>query len=472
MIAEMRVSITRGLVLVLCAGLSGCCRVGSQPPAATALDRYVSKPDPSYSWRVVKTLPGQGFTTYVLDMTSQSWRTAAEVDQPLWRHWLVVVKPDTVKSRKALLILGNGNNNDKMPTEIYPLGTRVVQAAGSVVAELRMVPSQPLTFVATDNKPRREDDLIAYTWDQYMQTADEEWPARMPMVKSAVRAMDCLEAFLGGAEGGHVAIDGFVVVGASKRGWTTWLTGVVDRRVVAIIPMVIDVLNVTESMHHHFAAYGFWAPALENYIEQKIMDRIDTPAFQSLMKLVDPYAYRHRLTMPKYIVNSPGDDLFVPDSSQFYFDKLSGEKYLRYVPNTNHSLDESDAEEGILAYYQAILTGRPRPRFSWTLTGDGSIEVQTVDKPTEVHLWQATNPAARDFRLATIGKAWKSSVLADQGGGLYIGKVSKPPKGWTAFFVELVFESGGASPLKFTTEVRVVPDTLPFRDKTPSPTKR
>ena len=32
--------------------------------------------------------------------------------------------------------------------------------------------------------------------------------------------------------------------------------------------------------------------------------------------------YRQRLSIPKYIINSSGDDFFTPDSSQFYFKKL------------------------------------------------------------------------------------------------------------------------------------------------------
>jgi len=35
-------------------------------------------------------------------------------------------------------------------------------------------------------------------------------------------------------------------------------------------------------------------------------------------------------------------------------------------------------------------------------------------------------------------------------------------RGWVAYFVELTFASGGPFPFKFSTEIRVVPETLPF----------
>ncbi len=83
------------------------------------------------------------------------------------------------------------------------------------------------------------------------------------------------------------------------------------------------------------------------------------------------------------------------------------------------------------------------------------------DRPSQVNLWQATNPDGRDFRLDTIGKAWTSTPIeADD--ALYVGNVAEPDKGFTAFFVELVYDSGGTYPFKFTTDVSIVPDVLPF----------
>jgi len=326
-----------------------------------------------------------------------------------------------------------------------------------------MVPNQPLVF-AGETEERKEDSLIAYTWDKFLRTGDPKWPARLPMTKAAVRAMDTVTAFCDSPAGGNVKVDGFVVAGGSKRGWTTWTTAAVDKRVVAIVPIVIDVLNIEPSMLHHYAAYGFWAPSVGNYTDFHIMDWNGTPEYRALMKIEEPYQYRHRLTMPKFIINASGDQFFLPDSSQFYFDDLPGVKYLRYVPNADHSLKGSDAYETLLACYSAILNKLPLPQFSWSLEKDGSIRVTTKDAPSAVKLWQATNPDARDFRLETLGAKWQSTTLTDQGGGVYVGKVQNPAKGWTAFFVEFTFPSGSQSaPFKFTTQVRVVPDLLPSK---------
>ena len=428
----------------------------------TALDRYVDAPDPAYKYQLVTTLRGGDHTAYVLDMTSQSWRSSSEVDRVHWQHWLTIIKPDKVTSSTGLLFIGGGANGRRPPARADGMLLYFAKATGAVVAELRMVPNQPLRFAGDTMKSRVEDELIAFTWDKFLKGADELWPAQLPMTKSAVRAMDTVTAFCRSPQGGSVEVDRFVVLGASKRGWTTWLTAVVDKRVVAIMPIVIDMLNLEPSFVHHWQVYGFWAPAVKDYVDMGIMRWMGKQEFRALMKLVEPYEYRDRFTMPKYLVNAAGDQFFLPDSSQFYFDELPGEKYLRYVPNTDHSLARSDAGRSLLVFFDSVLTGKPRPKFSWTLEKDGAIRLTVSDRPREVKLWHATNPSARDFRLETIGRAWKARELRDQGGGVYVGSASPPPRGWTAFFLEMTYPSGGKYPYKFTTRVRVVPDKLPF----------
>src|SRR5205085_8203291 len=135
------------------------------------------------------------------------------------------------------LRIGGGRNGSAAPDKPSPQSVQLATATHTVVADLGMVPNQPLTFNG-DGKPRSEDDLIAYCQIKFMDTGDPTWLPRLPMVKSAVRAMDAVTEFLASERGGKTAVKKFVVAGGSKRGWTTWLTGAADRRVTAIIPVV------------------------------------------------------------------------------------------------------------------------------------------------------------------------------------------------------------------------------------------
>ena len=447
---------------IFCGLLPALLPAATHGAGETALDRYVAAPDPNYHYRLLTTAVGEGYSAYILELTSQQWRTAAEVDRPVWKHWLTVVRPDQVTTSTSLLIV-SGGSNDRPPPQVNPILVQLALTTNSVVSEIRMVPNQPLVF-AGDGKKRSEDAITAYSWEKFLTTGDEAWPIRLPMTKSVVRAMDAITSFCASPDGGSIAVDKFVVGGASKRGWTAWTAAAVDHRVVGIIPTVIDLLNLEPSFEHHYRAYGFWAPAIAEFERSGIMRWARTPQFDALLRIEDPFSYRDRLLMPKYIINSAGDQYFLPDSSQFYFDRLAADKYLRYVPNTDHSLKGAyeDAAEAALAFYQSILMNTPRPKFSWEFADDGSIRVKTETKPERVTLWQARNPNARDFRLQTIGRAYSSSMLTDQGGGIYVGNVAAPPNGWTAYFIEMTFPGPGRFPYKFTTDVRVTPDKLPF----------
>lgn len=429
---------------------------------ATPLDDYVAARDDTYEFgpEPVFTVTEADYTAKIWPMKSQTWLTASEIDRPVWEHYLTIVEPKEVKYAQSLIFVGGGSNGGGSPRKIDEAMARIAVETKSIVSVVAQIPNQPFHFPDETSpryaeRGRSEDAYIAYTWDKFLLTGDAKWPARLPMTKAVVRAMDTVQKL-------HPSIKEFVVVGGSKRGWTTWTVGAVDKRVVAIIPAVIDVCNVEHSMQHHWDAYGYWANAIGNYSEMKIMERMHTPEFRALCEIVDPYVYRERYTMPKYIVASTGDQFFLPDSSQFYFSQLPGEKYLRYVPNTDHGLG-LQAYIDLSAFYSTVLNNTPRPKFGWKKLADGSLRVTTETKPSAVRMWQAHNPEARNFRLDTIGKAWTSKELEGQGDGVYVAEAPKPDKGYTAFMVELEYPSGGTFPLKFTTEVSVVPQVMPFR---------
>jgi len=431
------------------------------------LDAYVYRPDPHYSYKLVKTEEADNFTIYYINLTSQSWRSPEEVDRPIWTHWLTIVVPKKVKYSSALLIISGGRISDEPPTSSSPLLRKVAKDVQTVVAEIRQIPNEPLVFANDNDRKRTEDGIIAYNWDKYLKTGDPEWLTRMPMTKAVVRAMDTVQEFCASKEGGKVKVNEFVVAGASKRGWTTWTTTIVDKRVVACVPMVIDLLNLVPSFKHHYAVYGGWAPAINDYVEMNIMDWLVTPEFAAMLKIVDPYSYLNRLTMPKFLINSAGDEFFLPDSWKFYLKDLPAPTYIRYVPNTGHGL-KPEVVDSVSAFYKAIVMKKPLPQYSWEFPDDCTIVVKTKDKPSKVTLWEATNPEARDFRLNVLGKAYQAKDLTEQEKGVYIGKVSPPEKGWKAYLIEMTFPGPDNTSFTFTTPVRIVPDIEPYKYEPPA----
>lgn len=441
-------------VLVLSVALSSAALAQS-----TALDDYIAAPDPSYQWSLTRTIQGQGYTIYRINLRSQTWRTTADVNRTQWTHELTIFKPTEILHDTAMLLI-NGGSNGAPSRELEQYGGFLAAATGSVLVDLQMAPNQPLRFTG-ENFSRSEDALMAYTWAKFLETGDPTWPANLPMTKSAVRAMDTVQAFISNVSGGTAAINDFVVTGGSKRGNAAWLTAAADSRVSSVIPIVYDALNTEEVFKHTYDTLGFWPEAVKDYVNAGIMDWMDTPELKALMDIVDPLAYRDRLTMPKYIIASAGDQFFVPDASRFYFDELQGPKYLNYIPNTGHGLSDDPATIAqALGLFMAVLNDSPMPVFDWVISPDGTtITVNAETAPSQVLVWHATNPNARDFRFDKIGAAYDSFELIDQGDGTFIAHMDRPLSGWTSFFVQLQFDvpvGEELMPLTFTTQVSII----------------
>lgn len=426
------------------------------------LEQYVAQRSKDLSWDVIDTVREDGYTLYVLRYESQRWLSENEVKDPVWWHWLRVVVPDSIKGDKGMLFIGGGNRQRATPESAGEPFVQIARHTHSIVADLHNVPNQPLEFVDDSYGPRVEDEIIAYGWRKFLEGGakdkDIKWLARMPMTTASVTAMDVLQSFSRTLD---QALAGFVIAGASKRGWTTWTTGL-DSRVIAIAPVVIDMLNLEPSFQHHWQAYGRWAPAVGNYQNEGIMEWQGSKEYERLIELTEPYSFRHRLTIPKFIINATGDQFFLPDSWQFYWNGLAAEKHLRYVPNSEHSMRETDAWQSLLSFYYAIIRDRKRPDYYWEVK-DGVIHIDTRDsEPLTMTLWQSNNPEARNFQVDSIGRAYEASDVPISEHGKYKISIPTPEEGWSAFFVELTFQTEIQVPLKFTTGVVVAPDEYPF----------
>ncbi|MDP3738592.1 MAG: PhoPQ-activated protein PqaA family protein [Hyphomonadaceae bacterium] len=447
--------------------------VASAPGAPSAaqnpqnvLDSYIAKTDPSFAWKVEKTFAGPGYHGVVIDLTSQTWLTAAQTDRSVWKHWLTLTIPDQVSSNKAFLFIGGGSNGRAAPKGPSENMAKMAVDTNSVVAELGQVPNQPMHFSDSPNVDRTEDDIIAYLQARYDPVKNPEALVRLPMVKSGTSAMTAVQEFMATPDGGARKIDGFVVSGGSKRGWTSWLVGLEDKRVIGMIPIVINVLDIDATTKHHWMAMGYFSPALGDYVNHKLIpDQIGKPGLNAVNAIEDPLNYRGRprMKIPKFIINAVGDEYFPPDNTKFSYHLLPAKKQLRMLPNSKHSTQGTDIGESMTAWYGAVINNKPIPEYSWTVREDGALVVKPGAKPSQVLLWQGTNPKARDFRVDSIGNAFTSSPLQAQPDGTYVANVDKPAAGFTAYFVEMTYPSGTKYPFKFTTEVYVKPDVLPYR---------
>ncbi len=430
--------------------------------AFTPLSRYIENGDASYSYRLTRTITDDPrYRAHVLELTSQQWRTARDVDRPLWKHWITIVEPPDVRTDIAAIVVAGGSNGDAAPLKVPRYLATLALDTYSVTCEVNNIPNQPLTF-SGDAKPRSEDDLVAYSWLQYLRTGDDSWPLRLPMTKSVVRAMDAVSDFCR-RNGSGVSVKRYVVGGTSKRGWTTWMTGAVDDRVAGLVPIVIDVLNMRRSVVHTYETYGRWPQAWDSYAALGIFNWLGTPQMDALLQIEDPFTYREHLTMPKLIVNATGDEFFVPDSSQFYYRQLPGTNYLRYVPNADHSLHQARPEQArtLLAFYRSLIRGEKPPNITWRDGGDGSIIVE-LERPGTVKLWSAVDPVARDFRLQTIGNAFTSRDLAGHGNNTFVAPAPNVARGWEASFVEVTYSGVSGQPFTVTSDVSIAPNALPY----------
>lgn len=407
------------------------------PRALADLDAYFKKPEPAYRWEKREQTTIAGSTVYNLHLVSQTWQGI------VWEHRLQIFRPENLAYPRFCVLLntgGSGNERD------YALGAALAKATGCVFAVLYGIPKQPLYGGLT------EDALVVYTWQKFMETGDESWPLHFPMAKAVLKAMDAIQAFT--KQEGLPAIEGFLVTGASKRGWTTWLVGASrDPRVKAIAPMVIDTLNVAAQIPHQLAAFGKPSEQIDDYTKTGMLEALNTPKGKRLLELEDPYSYRDRLTLPKLIINGTNDRYWAQDALNLYWDGLKGPKWVLYVPNSGHGLEDRQRVFATLgAFARAIASGKPWPTMRWEYTQrEDRIRLRLTSNvaPKEARLFRAQAPT-KDFR----DSKWTFEPMEQVGNG-FTASVAPPSEGYMAIFGEAVYEADGM-PFTLSTQIKIL----------------
>ena len=413
----------------------------------TLLDRYLQAADPSFTWK--KHAVDGNFligTTHHLKLTSQTWQGSC------WEHDLLLFMPPGVKPNKSILLLNTGG---KPSTGANLLGQTIAARLRAPVAVLFQIPNQPLFN-------RTEDSLIAETFVKYIESEgkDISWPLLFPMAKSCVRGMDVLQAYTREIWKEEAATS-FVLTGASKRGWTTWLTSAYDRRVSAFAPLVIDTLNMQDQMGNQLKAFGKPSEQIKDYVERKLVPLPPGAVARGLWEAVDPFSYRDRFVQPKLMVNGANDPYWTVDALNLYWDKLPGPKHVLIVPNAGHDLREKQAGGNktldralatLTVFGRRAASGKAMPKLDWKHAGEdtsATLTVQAEPAPARVVLWKVA-AATQDFRKAE----WKSEEMALSGGKAAIG-VDMPAGGAVAFYALAEFNDD-LEPYWLATQVRVI----------------
>jgi PhoPQ-activated pathogenicity-related protein len=399
----------------------------------TALKSYLQSKDKTFGWKVINSSKSEGLSTYQIVFSSQTWRGIH------WRHELFVMVPDKLTYNDALLFITGGSVTEGQPN-LHKMEDELVKAFGqmaiknqAITSIIWQVPNQPLYGGKT------EDELISYTYHNFLNDGDYSWPLLFPMTKSAVKAMDVIQLFAK-KELKH-KVNEFVVSGASKRGWTTWLTAAIDARVKAIAPMVIDVLNMPVSIEYHKVNWGDYSIQIEDYVNLGIAQKMSTEGGQTLVQMVDPYSYRRYLTMPKMIFMGTNDEYWPVDAIKNYIDSIPGENHICYIANAGHGLgDKRQALNTLSAFFGMTITNSAYPLNDYSISEkDNKIEVQlntSAGQLVGTRLWTSTS-ADREFR----DKKWSSADLGMAGTSRVNVEVAYPGSGYKAFYVELVYKT-------------------------------
>jgi PhoPQ-activated pathogenicity-related protein len=282
------------------------------------------------------------------------------------------------------------------------------------------------------------------------------------MTKAAIRAMDAVGEFSEQKMGGRIGK--FVVAGASKRGWTTWLTAASDARVVALAPMVIDLLNTEAQMKHQRTALdGGWSKATGDY--HSLLKLPPSEEKSKLFTIIDPYSFREKIEQPKLIILGNNDPFWATDALNLYWEGLKGDKWIHYVPNAGHNLTPH-SEDGrktlplsaigtMSVFVKSELNGKSFPKLDWkhddTPEGAARLAVTFSSAPRNVTLWVASAPT-RDFREAQ----WKPQPAGPTKDGTSITVIQRPTAGCTAFYAALEYAPEGGEPYTLCTQLRIV----------------
>lgn len=349
------------------------------------LQAFLASQIETASWKIVD----RSDSRLEIRLHSQTWQGIE------WQHDLLIHLPKTEIFPGIVVLEITGGDVNSLDVGRAQIAS---EALGAPVATLFHIPNQPLW-------DRVEDDLIAHTLEECLNTSDPTWPLLFPMVQAVQAAMDAIRAHLG-------PNTRFILTGASKRGWTAWLAGLHLEGVMAIAPRVYDNLNVPEQMAGQLRLWGDYSPKIDDYTRRSLQQTLDSPAGQAMARSIDPYTYLPGNNVPVFIHLGSHDEYWRPDASRFYWNEIEGPKAILVQPNEPHGIGDAAWDKpGLIESLRWLAAEKPLPVVSMELVDDEIV----FEIAAPLHKWTAYRSESPTSWFGT--SVWQIAGTGDTGRG-------------------------------------------------------
>jgi len=251
-----------------------------------------------------------------------------------------------------------------------------------------------------------------------------------------------------------------------------------DPRIVGVIPVVAPIPELVPQMNEQWQSLGTYSWALSDYVDVGLMPGyLNTDVFKELLHIIDPLTYGDEMEKtPKLVIVAWCDEFFQPDSAQYYWSQLKGQKYLRVVPNADHPLigSQNNVIDAAIPYILSFVDQTIElPEYSWVISDNTITVTASAQNFWEARAWYS-RASYRDWRLVRCPQAscanpqaFASSVEiqpnATVGKNLIFSHTQEYPSGrpykFAAHLIELTYNLGTATNpqfFKITSDLSII----------------
>ena len=296
-----------------------------------------------FSWRLV----ARGHDITTLEVVSQHWKGS------VWKHRVVIYQPQKLQYPDAAAMF---LTTQRLPFDDLT-GRLAANKIGAPFVIVYDVPNQPLWG-------RTENGLFGYSIGQSIATGQADWSLAFPMARSAVRAMDAVDAYNASSRQSETRkVKQWLQIGFSKRGLAAWLAST-DPRVKGLVAIAYNNLNTPQQEKAQLADWGELSPRLAPYFQNGVRAAMQTPRGQELINAWDPYFFRAQLNKPKLVIDATGDDYWSLRAFDQYASALPGATNLLMVAGTGHFMVGALSQiiDASAAWCHWTLSEKPLPQ--------------------------------------------------------------------------------------------------------------